>query len=161
MSLRQHTLNQLLPTASEQRGAANVLGERHPLTRALARNRTVARQTVVAVAVAPAGVVATVAHLALGPVVTAATALVVLAFAVVWASTRRTLVDAVHELIVEGDRSLMLPSVLRERRRLSPRRDARGARRDPTAPLRTGGRSRRGDDRATSHGRAAFPPLQR
>jgi len=36
MSLRQHTLNQLLPTASEQRGAANVLGERHPLTRALA-----------------------------------------------------------------------------------------------------------------------------
>ena len=123
MSLRQHTLNQLLPTASEQRGAANVLGERHPLTRALARNRTVARQTVVAVAVAPAGVVATVAHLALGPVVTAATALVVLAFAVVWASTRRTLVDAVHELIVEGDRSLMLPTVVRERRRLHSRKE--------------------------------------
>src|SRR4026208_759654 len=112
MSLRQHTPNELLPTASEQRGAANVLGERHPLTRALARNRTGARQAGGAGAGAaargggraaagaaprararrggrrrgppraPAGAVATVAHLALGPVVTAATALVVLAFAV-------------------------------------------------------------------------------
>ena len=161
MNLRQHTLEHLMPTASEHRGAATALGERHPLTTALARNRTVARQTAVAAAVVPAGVAAMVAHFALGPVVTAATALVVVAFAAVWTSTRRTLVDAVHELIVEGDRSLMLPSGLRERRRLSPRRDARGARRDPTAPLRTGGRSRRGDDRATSHGRAAFPPLQR
>jgi hypothetical protein len=123
MSLRQHTLNQLLPTASEQRGAANVLGERHPLTKALARNRTVARQTVVAAAVGPAGIAAMSAHLALGPVVTAATALVVVAFAAVWTSTRRTLVDAVHELIVEGDRSLMLPTVVLERRRLDSLRE--------------------------------------
>ena len=123
MSLRQHTLNQLLPTASEQRGAANVLGERHPLTRALARNRTVARQTVVAAAVVPAGVAAMIAHLPLGPVVTAATALVVVVFAAVWTSTRRTLVDAVHELIVEGDRSLMLPAVVRERRRLDSQKE--------------------------------------
>ena len=118
MTLRQHIFDQLLPTASEHRGAATALGERHPLTKALARNRTVARQTAVAAAVVPAGIAAMSAHLALGPVVTAATALVVLAFAGVWTSTRRTLVDVVHELIVEGDRSLMLPTVVRERRRL-------------------------------------------
>jgi hypothetical protein len=123
MNLRQATLEHLMPTASEHRGAATALGERHPLTTALARNRTVARQTVVAAAVVPAGVAAMVAHLALGPVVTAATALVVVAFAAVWTSTRRTLVDAVHELIVEGDRSLMLPTVLRERRRLDSRKE--------------------------------------
>ena len=123
MILRQHTFKYLMPTASEHRGAATALGERHPLTTALARNRTVARQTVVAAAVVPAGVAAMIAHLALGPVVTAATALVVVVFAAVWTSTRRTLVDAVHELIVEDDRSLMLPTVVRERRRLGSQKE--------------------------------------
>jgi hypothetical protein len=47
------------------------------------------------------------------------------------------------------------------RRRLSPRRDARGTRRDPRAPFRTGGRSRRGDDRATPHGRTPLTAVQR
>ena len=64
-----------------------------------------------------------IAHLALDHVVTAATALVVVVFAAVWTSTRRTLVDAVHELIVEGDRSLMLPTVVRERRRLDSQKE--------------------------------------
>jgi len=123
MILRQHTFKHLMPTASEHRGAATALGERHPLTMALARTRTVARQTVVAAAVVPAGVAAMIAHLPLGPVVTAATALVVVVFAAVWTSTRRTLVDAVHELIVEGDRSLMLPAVVRERRRLDSQKE--------------------------------------
>jgi hypothetical protein len=58
MILRQHTFKHLMPTASEHRDAATALGDRHPLTTALARNRTVARQTAVAAAVVPAGVAA-------------------------------------------------------------------------------------------------------
>ena len=155
MTLRQHIFEQLLPTASEHRGAATALGERHPLTKALARNRTVARQTAVAAAVVPAGIAAMSAHLALGPVVTAATALVVLAFAAVWTSTRRTLVDVVHELIVEGDRSLMLPTVVRERRRLDSHKERERLARSleqalDDAGAGTGGRRTREDCPASS-----------
>ena len=68
MILRQSILSRSVPTAREHRSAAIVLGEQHPLPKALARHRTVTHQTIVAVATAPAAALAVLAHIALGPV---------------------------------------------------------------------------------------------
>ena len=123
MILRQSILSRSVPTAREHRSAAIVLGEQHPLPRALARHRTVTHQTIVAVATAPAAGLAVLAHIALGPVFLGASVLVGLGFVAVWASTRRSLVDRVHELIVGGAASLRLPVVVRERQRLVSRKE--------------------------------------
>lgn len=122
MILRQ-SINRSARAAREQRSAATLLGEHHPLAEALARHRTVTQQTIVAVAVAPLAVVATLAHLAMGRLALGATLLVALGFAGAWMSTRRSLVDRVQELIVGGATSLKLPVVVRERRRLASREE--------------------------------------
>ena len=123
MILRQSIFGKSMPTAREHRRAAIVLGEHHPLPKALARHRTVTRQTLVAVAAAPAAVLATLAHVALGPVFLGATVLVGLGFAVAWTSTRRSLVDRVQELIAAGATSLGLNVLVSERRRLASRKE--------------------------------------
>jgi len=123
MILRQSILSRSVPTAREHRSAALVLGERHPLPKALARHRTVTHQTIVAIATAPAAALAALAHIAVGPVFLGVSVLVGLGFVAVWSSTGRTVVDRVHELIAGGAASLRLPVVVRERQRLASRKE--------------------------------------
>jgi len=123
MILRQSILSRSVPTAREHRSAALVLGERHPLPKALARHRTVTHQTIVAIATAPAAALVALAHIAVGPVFFGVSVLVGLGFVAVWSSTRRTLVDRAHELIAGGAVSLRLPVVVRERQRLASRKE--------------------------------------
>lgn len=100
-----------------------MLGSEHPLTRALARERTVARQTAAALAVLPGSVAATVLGVEVAPLFLGATVAVALVYALAWLSLRRTLVDRTRDAIASGDCATSLGIVASERRRLVSRRE--------------------------------------
>ena len=111
-----------VPTEEEQRAADVMLGERHPLARALARVRTVSRQAVAVLALLPGSLAATVAGIGVAPLFLASTALVAVAYLVAWLTARRALLDRTQDVIARGEDPRSLGVVARERRRLVSRR---------------------------------------
>ena len=122
MILRQSILSRSVPTAREHRSAAIVLGEQHPLPKALARHRTVTHQTSLPSRrlrrpgslyspTSPSGPCSRRVRSRRARVRGRL------------GQHRRSLVDRVHELIVGGAASLRLPVVVRERQRLVSRKE--------------------------------------
>jgi len=99
--------------------AERILGARHPLTIALSRRLVVARQLLVAtgtVLVGAAGLAAGVPHAGL---LLGAAAFVAVVFCVALVLARRVVDDNVDGVIASGNDSVLVPAVVRKRRKLT------------------------------------------
>lgn len=112
-----------VPSEQEQRTARALLGDRHPLARALARQRGVARQTLVAAAPLPGAVVATALGVRVAPLFLGVSVLVAFVYLCASLVNQRTLRDRAQDLIAGGEGSDAVEAVARERRRLVSRRE--------------------------------------
>jgi hypothetical protein len=92
------------------------------LTRAVAVQHTVARQSLVAALAVVVGGAGVFLHLRLAPEFAAVAVVVVVAFALAWAVTNGVTRERAHELIASGGDGVALSIVARERRRLASRK---------------------------------------
>ncbi len=110
-------------TGDDQRAAETVLGRGHRLTRAVAHQHVLARQTIGALAALVVCAAAVVLHLELAPVIVAAAVVVALLFILGWLVAHHVARERARDLLATGGNVLAVSVVARESRRLASRRE--------------------------------------